>query len=144
MKKLMIVTALLLGSFTAIIAQNADIVKGVWINEAKDAKIEIYKSGNKYSGKITWVKDMYEKDGKTMKKDNKNPDEKRRNQSIVNLEILSDFIYDDNEWTGGELYDPKSGKTYKSKMKVKGNTLEIRGYVGSPMFGKTTTWTRVS
>jgi uncharacterized protein (DUF2147 family) len=140
----MIVTALLLGSFTAIIAQNADIVKGVWINEAKDAKIEIYKSGNKYSGKITWVKDMYEKDGKTMKKDNKNPDEKRRNQSIVNLEILSDFVYDDNEWTGGELYDPKSGKTYKSKMKVKGNVLEIRGYVGSPMFGKTTTWTRVS
>ena len=61
MKKLMIVMALLLGSFTAIMAQNADIVKGVWINEAKDAKIEIYKSGNKYSGRITWVKEMYEK-----------------------------------------------------------------------------------
>lgn len=140
----MIVATLLSGSFTAIIAQNADIVKGAWINEAKDAKIEIYKSGNKYSGKITWLKDMYEKDGKTVKKDNKNPDEKLRNQSVVGLEILFSFTYDDNEWTGGELYDPKSGKTYKSKMKVKGNALEIRGYAGSPMFGKTTTWTRVS
>ncbi len=140
----MIVATLLLGSIMAVMAQNADVIKGVWVNEAKDAKVEIYKSGNKYSGKITWVKDMYEKDGKTIKKDNKNPDEKLRNQSIVNLQILSGFTYDDNEWTGGELYDPKSGKTYKSKMKLKGNTLEIRGYVGSPMFGKTTTWTRVS
>lgn len=63
---------------------------------------------------------------------------------MLNLVILSGFICDDGEWTGSELYDPKSGKIYKSKMKLKEGTLEIRGYVGSPVFGKTTVWTKVS
>lgn len=144
MKKFIVVAALLYASLTSLFAQHADGVKGVWVNDAKDAKVEIYKSGDKYFGRITWVKEMYEADGKTPKKDSKNSDEKLRSRNIVNMVILSGFTFDDGEWTGGELYDPKSGKTYKSKMKLKGNALEIRGYVGSPMFGKTTIWTKAS
>ncbi|HEX7902764.1 MAG TPA: DUF2147 domain-containing protein [Chitinophagaceae bacterium] len=144
MKKLIVVAALLYVSLTSLFAQHADGIKGVWVNDAKDAKVEIYKSGDKYFGKITWVKEMYEADGRTPKKDSKNSDEKLRSRNIVNMVILSGFTFDDGEWTGGELYDPKSGKTYKSKMKLKGDALEIRGYVGSPMFGKTTIWTKAS
>lgn len=144
MKKIMILIAVLFTSFSTIFAQDADLVKGVWLNETKDAKVEIYKSGNKYFGKIIWGKEIFESDGKTSKKDSKNSNEELRNRNMLNMIILSGFTYDDGEWTGGELYDPKSGKTYKSKMKLKGNSLEIRGYVGSPMFGKTTSWTKTS
>ena len=144
MKQLIAVAAFLLTSFTTTFAQQADVVKGVWLNHDKDAQVEIYKSGDKYFGKITWVKEMYEADGKTPKTDKKNSNENLRSRTILNMDILSGFTYDDGEWTGGELYDPKSGKTYKSKMKIKGGNLEIRGYLGSPMFGKTTVWTKVS
>ena len=144
MKKFMILTAILFSSFATVFAQHADDVNGVWLNAEKNGKVEIYKSGDKYSGKIIWGKDIYESDGKTPKTDSKNSNENLRSRNILNLNILSGFTYDDGEWTGGELYDPKTGKTYKSKMKLKGSNLEIRGYVGSPMFGKTTVWTRVS
>jgi len=144
MKKMMVLAAVLFTSFTAIFAQDPDVVKGVWLNDDKDAKVEIYKQGDKYFGKIVWTQNMYEADGKTLRKDNKNSNEQLRNRTIQNMVILSGFNYSDGEWTGGEIYDPKSGKTYKSKMKIKGNSLEVRGYVGNPMFGKTTTWTRLS
>lgn len=144
MKKMMVLAAVLFTSFTALFAQHADVVKGVWLNDDKDAKVEIYKTGDKYFGKIVWTQNMYEADGKTLKKDSKNSNEQLRERTILNMVILSGFTYDDGEWTDGEIYDPKSGKTYKSKMKLKGNNLEVRGYVGSPMFGKTTTWTKAS
>jgi len=144
MKRIIVLTTVLIASFTAIHAQDADIVKGIWLNDGKDAKVEIYRSGDRYFGKITWTKEMYESDGKTLKKDSKNSNENLRSRSVLNMIILSGFTYVDGEWTGGEIYDPKSGKTYKSKMKIKGSILEVRGYVGSPMFGKTTAWTRVS
>jgi uncharacterized protein (DUF2147 family) len=143
MKKMIVLAAVLFTSYAAVFAQDPDIVKGVWLNDNKDAKVEIYKSGDKYFGKIIWIQNMYEADGKTLKKDSKNSNEQLRNRSIVNMIIFSGFTYSDGEWTEGEIYDPKSGKTYKSKMKLKGNSLEVRGYVGNPMFGKTTTWTRL-
>ena len=142
MKKTIMLTALVFTFFTAVFAQNGDGIKGVWINESKDVKVEIYRAGDKYFGKVVWGKDIYEADGKTLKRDNKNSNETLRNRSILNLVILSGYTYDEGEWTGGEIYDPKSGKTYDSKIKLKGGNLEIRGYVGSPMFGKTTVWTR--
>ena len=144
MKKIIVLAAVLFTTLTSAFAQSADAVKGIWMNEAKDVKVEIYKTGDKYAGKVIWTKDMYEADGKTLKKDSKNPKESLRSRTILNLDILTGFSFDDGSWTGGEIYDPKSGKTYDSKMKIKGGNLEIRGYVGSPMFGKTTTWTKAS
>ena len=140
----MVLAAVLFTSFAAVFAQDPDVVKGLWLNDDKDAKVEIYKSGDKYFGKIVWTQNMYEADGKTLRKDSKNSNEQLRNRTIQNMVILSGFTYSYGEWTGGEIYDPKSGKTYKSKMKIKGSSLEVRGYVGNPMFGKTTTWTRLS
>lgn len=144
MKKILILTAILFSSITALFAQSPDAVKGTWINEAKDVKIEIYQHTNSYAGKITWLKNMYEADGKTLRKDINNNDASLKSRTLLNLNILTGFSYDDGEWTGGSLYDPKSGKTFKSKMKLINGNLEIRGYLGSPMFGKTTTWTKAS
>ncbi len=124
-------------------AQNADAITGFWLNEEKDARIQVYRNGDKFNGKIVWIANQFEADGKTPRKDNKNTDPSLRSRGILNLVILTGFEYDDGEWEDGKIYDPKSGKTYSSKMKLKGNTLEIRGYVGVSMFGRTTVWTRV-
>lgn len=143
MKKLIVLIVLFI-STSKIFAQSPDAIKGTWLSNSKDAKIEIYRSGDKYFGKIVWMKDMYEADGKTLKKDSKNSNEKLKSRTILNLNVLTNFTYDDGEWTGGEIYDPKSGKTYDCRIRLKGNDLDVRGYVGSPMFGKSITWTKVS
>ncbi|WP_298710013.1 DUF2147 domain-containing protein [Chitinophaga sp.] len=134
---------LLLAVPGAAIAQ-ADAVNGVWLNEEKDAKVQVYRNGDKFFGKLIWMAHPLEDDGKTPRRDAKNTNSALRSRPLLNLVILTGFAYDadDKEWEDGKIYDPKSGKTYSSKMKLKGNTLEIRGYVGAPMFGRTTSWTR--
>ena len=78
------------------------------------------------------------------KKDTNNPDAKLKNRDLIGLVILHDFKFTGSSWEDGKIYDPKSGKTYDCILKSKENNkiLEIRGYIGSPMFGRTATWTR--
>jgi uncharacterized protein (DUF2147 family) len=142
MKRIAFMLMILLISTGKMFAQNADKVLGVWLNAEKDAKVEIYKTGDKYYGKIVWGKNIYEPDGKTARTDLKNPDPKLRSRSLVNLVILNNFKFDDGEWNGGKIYDPKSGKTYSCIMKFNGSSLEIKGYVGITLLGRTTVWTR--
>ena len=73
-----------------------------------------------------------------------NPDATLRSRSLCNLEIGSHFsLSDATHASGGTLYDPKSGNTYRGTMVVEGDTLRLRGYVMLPFFGKTEIW-RVS
>ncbi|MBK6374224.1 MAG: DUF2147 domain-containing protein [Saprospiraceae bacterium] len=60
-----------------------------------------------------------------------------------NICILNNLIYDDGEYTGGNIYDPKNGSTYKCYMVLDGNRLNIRGYIGISLIGRTSVWTRV-
>jgi Uncharacterized protein conserved in bacteria (DUF2147) len=55
----------------AQVITEGDKVLGVWLSEEKDGKVEIYKAGNKYMGKLIWSNKMYETDGVTSKKDRK-------------------------------------------------------------------------
>jgi uncharacterized protein (DUF2147 family) len=120
----------------------ADKILGHWLNEEKDGKILIYKSGNTYFGKLEWSEKIIEADGKTSKKDANNTDQRLRNRNLLGLVLLTNFKYDDGIWTDGNIYDPKSGKTYSCTIKSKGDILEIRGYMGISLFGRTTIWTR--
>jgi uncharacterized protein (DUF2147 family) len=133
--------------FSSIPSQaQADAVLGNWFNEEKDAKIEIYKNGNKYYGKIVWLKEPNNEKGQP-KTDTKNPDEKLRNRKIIGLVIMEHFVYEDKEWVDGKIYDGKSGKTYNCKMKLKdSNILDVRGYLGAAWMGlgRTTSWTRAN
>lgn len=47
-----------------------------------------------------------------------------------------------NEWEGGKILDPKTGKIYNAKMKLNGDQLEVRGYLGVSLLGRTQTWIR--
>ncbi len=47
-----------------------------------------------------------------------------------------------NEWGGGSILDPKTGKVYKAKATLDGNKLHVRGYLGVSLLGRTQTWVR--
>jgi uncharacterized protein (DUF2147 family) len=129
-------------SFTAF-AQKADAVLGSWANPSAEDHILIYKKGNKYFGKLDWIKVPNDESGKP-KTDKKNPDLALRSRPELGLELLKDFTFDgDNVYFDGTIYDPKSGKTYSCKMTIDGDKLKIRGYIGISLIGRSEIWTRV-
>jgi len=124
-------------------AQNKDAILGKWINSSGEAHVEITKRSDKYFGKIVWLKEPKDDKGAT-KTDLKNPDENLKSKPILGLEILRNFVFDNGKWTDGKIYDPKSGKTYSCNMTMQGNDiLNMRGYVGVSLFGRSETWKRV-
>ena len=73
-----------------------------------------------------------------------NPDATLRRKSLCALEIGSRFhLSDATHASGGTIYDPKSGNTYRGSMVVEGDLLRLRGYVGFSLFGRTEIWHRV-
>ena len=124
-----------------------DDILGVWLNQDKDAHIELFKRDGKVYGKIIWLKDPIDPDTGKPKVDKHNPDPALRTRPSLGLEILKGFTFNGKaEWSGGEIYDPKSGKTYSSYMNFDGrdkNVLKLRGYIGISLIGRTNTWTRV-
>lgn len=120
-----------------------DTILGEWYNASKEAKIEIYKDNNKYFGRLSWLKEPNDENGNP-KFDKENPEKSLRNRPLQGLVILRDFVYDDdNVWTDGRIYDPKSGNDYKCKMTfTKDKKLDVRGYIGISLFGRTETWTK--
>ena len=124
-------------------AQNKDAILGKWVNSTGEAHLEITKRSNKYFGKLVWLKDPKDEKG-VVKTDFKNPNAALRSKPILGLEILKDFIYDDGKWTDGNIYDPKSGKLYSCNMTLKSNgDLNMRGYIGVSLLGRTEVWKRV-
>ncbi|GFO60200.1 hypothetical protein GMST_25250 [Geomonas silvestris] len=128
----------------------ADDILGAWKNEDGRAQIEIYHCDGKYCGRLAWLgRPVYPPDdpqgmaGKP-RVDRENPDPKLKGRSLLGLKIMQGFSYGGGEsWEHGEIYDPDSGKTYSCKMTlVNATKLKIRGYVGVPLFGRTTVWTR--
>ena len=124
-------------------AQSDDIL-GIWLEEKKQSKIEIYKKDNNFFGKIIWLKEPLDEYG-NIKLDKKNPNNSMRKNPINGLVIMKDLKYKKKgEWSDGEIYDARSGKTYSLEVYMKNvNKLDLRGYIGYTLFGKTTSWTRV-
>lgn len=132
----------LLMSFAAR-AQSADAITGIWWNAEKTAKIQVYEQNGKYFGKIVHLETPNDESGKP-KTDIKNPNEKLRSRPRKGLVILEGLKYDSNgEYEDGEIYDPESGKTYSANAKLVGkDKLDLRGYIGFSLIGRTSTWTR--
>jgi uncharacterized protein (DUF2147 family) len=60
------------------------------------------------------------------------------------MEILRGMRANGSAWSGGEILDPETGKTYRAKMKLSdgGDKLIVRGYIGISLFGRSQTWIR--
>lgn len=124
---------------------DANKIVGLWEVGSKKARIKIYKAKNdKYYGKIVWLKEPNYEDG-TPKIDRNNPDESKRQTPLLGYINLRDFVYKgDNKWEDGTIYDPENGSTYSCVITMTDeNTIDVRGFIGVQLFGRTDTWKRL-
>lgn len=122
-----------------------DKLVGVWEPGHGKAKVKISKIGSKYFGKIVWLREPLDEDG-NKKTDKNNPDESMHDTPLLGYKILKDFEYvGDKTWENGTIYDPENGSLYSCTITMKNdNTLDVRGYIGVSMVGRTDTWKRLT
>jgi uncharacterized protein (DUF2147 family) len=147
MKKTSLLFSLLLVFvFSAIThpASNGDAILGTWETGSGKAHVEIKKYNNTYYGQVVWLKEPNDATGKP-KTDKNNPDATRRQTPILGLRLLLGFIYKgENQWKDGTIYDPEGGSTYNCKIEMTDpDLLNIRGYIGISLLGRTEVWKRV-
>jgi uncharacterized protein (DUF2147 family) len=67
-----------------------------------------------------------------------------KGQPVVGMTILSGMKPEEGDYAGGQILDPGNGKTYRSKMSLtdSGKKLKVRGYIGTPLLGRTQIWLR--
>ena len=122
----------------------ADKIRGTWLNEEGKAKVYVYRgTDGKYYGRISWLRDPLDDNGKP-KLDKENSDPNKKSQPLLNLIILRGFHYKGKGvYKDGTIYDPENGKTYNCNMSLSSdNRLDIRGYIGVSLIGRTSQWTR--
>lgn len=143
MKTLITVTVLLfsLHSFAA-----KDSIVGRWKtidDETGQAKsiVEIFAEGDTFKGKVA---EIFNPTQPNPICDKCSGD--KANQPITGLEIMWDLKENDKgkEWGGGHILDPKNGKTYKCRLRLQdeGEKLEVRGFIGFSLIGRSQTWLR--
>ena len=105
---------------------NADKIIGMWISTDKDLIVKCYKHQDKYYGKIAWYKKNQPNNTSAINNDyNGMPEEK-----WMNSFVMKDFIFDEDEWNEGQIYDIRSGKKYTAFVKLNNeNELRVTGYV---------------
>ncbi len=138
--------ALAFGLHAAVWAQATPA--GLWktIDDATKTEkslVRISESGGVFSAKVEKVLDPTKQDAKC----DKCTDE-RKDQRVIGMTIVKNVRQNEGDkglWDGGEILDPNDGKTYKVRLKPidGGKALEVRGYIGAPLLGRTQTWIRV-
>ena len=131
----------------SVLAMAQSTPAGLWRTIDDDGKTEkstvrIVINNGVLSGKVEHITDPAKADEKCVK-----CEDERKDQPIVGMTIINDVKQDPEDtalWDGGRILDPSNGRTYKVRLKVieGGKKLEVRGYIGSPMIGRTQTWIR--
>jgi glucan biosynthesis protein C len=120
--------------------------EGRWYAEGGAAQVEIAPCGDALCGEVVWLRSPFDENGCVLT-DRQNSDEALRQRPIVGLQILSGLTPIQGEsgrWSGGGIYDPTSGRTYRCLVSLDGpDRLHVRGYLGITLLGRTTTWIRV-
>ncbi len=141
-KLIMALFALVLMVLTPALARAADLT-GWWLDATGRAGIFIAPCGGQLCGHIEWLRTPLDEAGRP-KTDIHNHDPAARVRPLCGLAMLGGFVPDgQGGYTGGWIYDPASGNTYKSNMhEAPDGSLHIRGYIGIPLFGRSTVMTR--
>jgi uncharacterized protein (DUF2147 family) len=136
----------LLAAVGSVCAQGTPV--GVWKTiddktKTEKAQIRITEAGGVYSARI---EKLLASDAKPDSVCDKCSDD-RKDKPIVGMEIMRGVKRGDgdNTWDGGTILDAAEGKVYKVRLQTAdgGKKLEVRGYIGMPMMGRTQTWIRV-
>lgn len=134
------------GTLTAQNSLKADALCGEWWTPDKDGKIFFFKSGTTYSGKVSGFKNPNDPETGKPRLDKNNPDPSLRKRPIMGLVLFYNFEYNTSKekYINGELYDSDHGKTYPCWIKlITNNVLELHGYIGFSLIGKSVYFTRV-
>jgi uncharacterized protein (DUF2147 family) len=127
-------------------AARASNPTGLWWAEGGFAQVEVRNCGDGLCGQIVWLRHPFDAHGCELR-DAENPDPALRNRPVLGMEILRDLRASpdgSNEWNGGEIYDPSSGRSYGAVLEMDDpDRLRVRGYLGIRFLGRTTTWVRV-
>lgn len=134
-------------SFAQGINDKADNIIGEYLTDrgGSKSKVRITKNAQgTYDAQVFWVENPYEADGKTKRKDVKNPDEKLRNVDVDKIVIVKGLKYDaeDKCWGGAKIYDPTKGIKVNAEAKFEtADKLKLRGTILG--MGVTLYWTRI-
>lgn len=136
------IAALVLLATTVLAASASDdkesAILGNWLTEPKDGIIQISMTAPSiYVGRIVGG-------NQPGRLDALNPDPKQRTKTLLGQVILHALHYDgDSKWSGGTIYDPDSGHTYRCSVELFApDSLKLRGFIGIPLLGRQQTWTR--
>ncbi len=113
--------------------------------EKEHSQVEIYKQGNSYKGRVVWLKEPYQADGKP-KTDVFNKDKSKRERYIIGISIFDGLKYNKEKtrWEGA-IYDPANGDTFKCVVWFDAqDVLKIKGFVGTEWLGlnRTIIWSK--
>lgn len=105
--------------------------------------VRITEAGGVLTGKVEKLLDPARQDAKCDK-----CSDERKDQPVLGMTLIKGVKQNADHperWDGGEILDPNKGKTYKVRITPVdgGKTLEVRGYIGAPLLGRTQTWSRV-
>lgn len=126
-------------------SDDGDRLIGVWEPSHGKARVKVEKIGNKYFGKIVWLREPEDPETGQPKVDKNNPDQAMRTTPLRGYRLLKDFVYSGKgEWTEGTIYDPENGTLYSCVITLTDeNTMDIRGYIGVKALGRTDVWKRL-
>lgn len=144
--KALLLSSLLLFSFgMAAQTDEGDKLIGVWEPSHGKARVKVEKIGNKYFGKIVWLREPEDPETGQAKVDKNNPDEAMRSTPLRGYRLLKDFVHSGKgEWTDGTIYDPENGTLYSCVITLTDeNTMDIRGFIGVKALGRTDVWKRL-
>ena len=141
-----VITLALVAVAGSVAAQSTPL--GVWKTiddktKTERAQIRISEANGVFTGKL---EKLLAPDAKADSLCDKCSDD-RKDKPIVGMEIIRGVKKGDSEntWDGGTILDAAEGKIYKVRLQPTdgGKKMEVRGYIGAPMFGRTQTWVRV-
>ena len=120
---------------------------GLWRtidDETKTEKslVRITENGGVFSGRVERIVDPTKQDSRCDK-----CSDARKDQRVLGMTIVDGVRRSEGDahFDGGTILDPNNGKVYKVRMTPKdgGKVLEVRGYIGAPLLGRTQVWQRV-
>jgi len=119
---------------------------GLWWAEGGFAQVAIEPCGDALCGRVAWLRHPFDEHGCDLR-DVENADPALRARPVAGLSVLRALRPSPGapgEWSGGEVYDPSSGRTYEAALEMDGpDRLRLRGYLGVRLLGRSTTWVRV-
>lgn len=120
-------------------AQEADSILGTWSTQTGNLIINVYDAGDTYAARFVYGDLIVESDGRTLKKDEKNPDLSLRSRSLAEVDFLKDLDWNASErrWEGGSVYQASTGQSASARATMDANKLNLRVYRGVPLAGRT-------